>query len=286
MTGYARAEGLDGTQSWVWDLRSVNGRSLDLRLKLPPGLEQVEAEVRTRVGERLRRGNVSASLQMERTRAAPAFRVNRAVLEQYLAVAHDVGTGLAAPSIDGLLALPGVIERTEPEDVKADDAARDRTVLAALAQALDGLVAARDAEGRRLHVVLDGLVAEIEELRLKAIVAAARQPEALRSRMVQQIEALFAGAVPPERIVQEAAVLAARADVREELDRLGAHVEQARDLLAEGAAVGRRLDFLTQEFLREANTLCSKSADIELTRLGLELKAAIERLREQVQNVE
>ena len=290
MTGYARAAGSSGAVGWTWEVRSVNGRSFDLRLRLPPGYDALEALVRTEAARRFKRGNVSISLNTAKTALASAFRVNRDVLDQVLALAAELANapGVTNARAHGLLALPGVIERAEPEEAEAVVAARDVEIRAGLIVALDDLVTARLAEGGRLAEVLVDHIDEIEGLVATAGTLAAAQPEALRARLEAQVNSLVAAApaLSPERLAQEVALIVAKADVREELDRLTAHVAAARDLLGQGVEVGRKLDFLAQEFNREANTLCSKSADVQLTRVGLDLKATIDRLREQVQNVE
>jgi len=293
MTGFARDSGTlpDGT-AFVWELRSVNGRGLDLRLRLPNGLDALEPALREATGRRLRRGHVSATLTLrreERPRLAP----DPAALEQALALTLDLAAripGAPAPRAESLLALPGVLRAETAEPEEAAQEARRAALLAAYARALDGLVAARRAEGAKLAAILSGLLDEIAALRGAAVEAAAGQPEAQRARFLEQLAALLGeggtARVPEERLAQEVAILASRSDVREELDRLSAHLDAARALLAAGEGAGRKLDFLVQEFVREANTLCSKSASVPLTRIGLDLKAAIERLREQAANVE
>ena len=288
MTGFARTEGEAGGISWVWELKSVNGKSLDLRLRLPPGYDAMEAPLRAALGGRLRRGNVSAVLTVNRV-APPAIRINRDMLARVLALVGELAEEVEAapPRIDGLIALRGIIETVEdePDDVIE---ARRAAIMTGWRDALDRLVAARGAEGARLEAVLLDQLAELAELVAAASANAAAQPEALRARLQQSIAAVveLAPGLPPERVAQELALLVSRGDIREELDRLRAHIAQAGDLLAKGEAVGRQLDFLCQELNREANTLCSKSADIELTRIGLALKVAVEQFREQVQNLE
>ena len=288
MTGFARAEGtLDGL-GWVWELRSVNGRGLDLRLRLPGGWDQLEPALRDAAGKLLRRGNVNATLTLKRESEAEAAP-DPAALERVLALALALAgriQGAPPPRAEGLLALPGVLRAATTETAPTEP------VLAALRQgferALASLDAARRAEGGRLATVLRALLDEIAALRDAAVAEAADQPARQRARMLETVASLLAEtpSLPEERIAQEVALLAARSDVREELDRLASHLDAARALLAEGAAVGRRFDFLVQEFNREANTLCSKSASAALTATGLRLKAAIEQLREQVQNIE
>jgi len=289
MTGFARAQGEAHGISWAWEIKSVNGRGLDLRLRLGPGFDSLEPELRAGLSQRFRRGNVSATLTVARTQP-PGLRVNRAALAQLMALVDELGGEIEAapPRIDGLLALRGVIETVE-EDDEPVAAARRGDMLRGWAGALDRLAAARVEEGARVGVLLRGQLDEMAALAAAAADCAAAQPAAIRERLLAALAGLVgpgAPAMPEERVAQEVALLAARADIREEIERLRAHVAQAGDLIDEGEAVGRRLDFLCQELNREANTLCSKSADIALTRTGLALKAVIEQFREQVQNIE
>ena len=289
MTGFARAEGSSGGLVWAWELRSVNGRGLDLRFRLPPGWDALEAGLRESMGKMLKRGNVAANLNVKRE-AEARLVLDSVALEQALTLAMDLHRrmpGSPVPRAEALLSLPGVL-RTAVADPADERAGAAVAVQAGFAEALAALVLARQAEGARLGVVLTGLLDEIAELRQRAAEQAADQPAAQRARVMENLTALLreSPSLPQERIAQEVALLAARSDVREELDRLDSHVAAAHALLAEAANVGRRLDFLTQEFNREANTLCSKSASTALTATGLQLKAAIEQLREQVQNIE
>jgi uncharacterized protein (TIGR00255 family) len=288
MTGFARSEGEVAGISWVWELKSVNGRSLDLRLRLPPGYDAMEAPLRATLGGRLRRGSISAVLTVNRV-APPVIRINREMLDQVLALVNQLAEQVEAapPRIDGLIGLRGIIETVDDEPDDVIEMRRD-ALATGWSAALDRLVAARGEEGARLKAVLSGQLAELAELVAAASASAAAQPEALRARLRQSIAAVvdLAPTMPPERVAQELALLVSRGDIREELDRLRAHLAQAGDLLAKGEGVGRQLDFLCQELNREANTLCSKSADIELTRIGLALKVAVEQFREQVQNLE
>ncbi len=290
MTGYARGEGRLDTFAWVWELRSVNGKSLDLRFRLPPGYDGIEGGLKTALAEVLKRGNVSVTLTVTDDRKPVAVRLNQDVLDQILTLMQDLEgrVDAAPPRLDGLLSLRGVMEVTEDVLDAADRESRIAAVSASFGEAVAGLAAMRQNEGDRLAGVLALRLGEIETLVGEAERSAAAQPEAMRARFRQQIDTLFENSppLPEERLAQEMALIIARADVREELDRLTAHVAGARELLAEGLGVGRRLDFLCQEFNREANTLCSKSADLGLTRIGLALKAAVEQLREQVQNIE
>ena len=293
MTGFSRESGVlpDGAQ-FVWELRSVNGRGLDIRLRLPTGVDALEAPIREAIAKRLKRGNIQAGLQMKQEQR-PALALDAAMLDRMVALALEIATkipGSAPPRAEALLSLPGVIRAELPEADEAAQAAQQAAVLAAFNRALDGLVAARAEEGARLHVILTTLLDEIAALCAQAGREAADQPAAQRARLLDNLAGLLDGdaraRIPEERLAQEVAILAQRSDVREELDRLGAHLGAARALLAAGDAVGRKLDFLTQEFVREANTLCSKSASVALTSTGLALKAAIERLKEQAANVE
>jgi uncharacterized protein (TIGR00255 family) len=288
MTGFARAEGHGLGISWVWEIKSVNGRALDLRLRLAQGFDALEPQLRASLTQRFRRGNFSASLAVTRT-APAALRVNREALTQLIALMNELAGEIEAapPRIDGLLALRGVIETVEDEAETLIEERR-QAVLTGWGLMLDRLATARTEEGARLAIVLRSQLAEIAALVAAAVRCAAAQPTAIRERLEAAL-ASVADLVPgmlEDRVSQEIALLIARSDVREELERLRAHIEQAVDLLEQQEAVGRRLDFLCQELNREANTLCSKSADIELTRIGLGLKAVVEQFREQVQNIE
>ncbi len=288
MTGFARAQGEAHGISWAWEVKSVNGRALDLRLRLGSGFDALEPELRAALARRFRRGNFSGNLSVTRT-APAALRINREALAQLVALINEL-TGeieAAPPRLDGLLALRGVVETVEDED-EAVVEARRRAVLAGWTASLDQLATTRAEEGSRIALLLESQLDEMAALVAAAESCAAAQPAAIHDRL----RAVLAGLVdqmpsmPEERVAQEVALLAARSDIREELERLRAHLDQAGELLREGEAVGRRLDFLCQELNREANTLCSKSADIALTRAGLALKAVIEQFREQVQNIE
>jgi uncharacterized protein (TIGR00255 family) len=290
MTGFARAEGFKDGFAWAWEIRSVNARNLDVRAKLPPGHEALEMKARARVAEKFKRGSISIALNLDRPERSVKIKVNREVLDQVVGLARELAREVNAPppQVEGLLSLHGVLERVEDEESDEDRAAREDSLAQSLETALEGLSVSRSAEGAKLKGAVAAHLARIGELTKAAEKAAALQPEALKKRLREQVAALLEAKpdLPEERLAQEAALLASRADVREELDRLVAHIAAARDLMAEGAAIGRRFDFLCQEFNREANTLCSKSTDIELTRIGLDLKASIEQLREQVQNIE
>lgn len=290
MTGFARSDGvLDGT-AWHWELRSVNGRGLDIRLRLPPGFEALEPKVRERIAKGMARGSVNASLSVQRSARMGEVRLNHAALDRVLAIASRLSTetGAEKPRIETLLGLKGVLDIVDEANDEATQAAEQAAMLAGLDTALAGLLAARREEGGRLKEVISGQIDEIA--RLYGIVEAApsRSVEAIRTRLAEQVARLMetGQGLDPARLHQEAVLLATRADVEEELKRLRAHVEAARALLSEGGAVGRKLDFLAQEFNREANTLTSKAADQEIARTGLALKVVIDQLREQVQNLE
>ncbi len=290
MTGFARAEGSANGYGWSWEVRSVNARSLDVRLRLPPGFERIEPGIRAAVAERFARGSINATLTLDRGERMPTLSVNEAALEQVLALANELSDRIDAekPRIDGILSIRGVIETSDREETPEERERLEKSVDDSFAEALRALRVARDQEGERLGVAVAGHIDEIESLTGQAGSLAATQPAALDERLRRQIEALFGddARVSEDRIAQEVALLLVKADVREELDRLVSHVDAARGLLSANEPVGRRLDFLCQEFNREANTLCSKSSDIELTRVGLDLKACIDRLREQIQNIE
>ncbi len=291
MTGFARAQGHDHTCSWTWEVKSVNGKGRDVRCRMPAGFEGLEQAAREHVLKRFRRGNIALFLNVTWAQTSGGFRLNQDVLEQIVALVPEVqarAPGAAAPRIDGLLALRGVIEPVDEEPSDETRRALEAALLANLDEALDSVTAMRVDEGGRLADVVNDHLDEIERLHAAAGSLAAAQPEAIRRRLLEQVKGLLEAspALPEERLAQEAALLMIKADVREELDRLEAHIGAARDFLGEGGTIGRKLDFLCQEFNREANTLCAKSADVELTRVGLALKVVIDQLREQVQNIE
>ena len=290
MTGFARSHGASGPYTFEWELKSVNAKGLDLRLRLPPGWDELEAVAKKRAGELLSRGTVYANLNVRRTGAASTVRVNEEVLASIVKVAGALAGKLdaVAPSIDGLLAIKGVIEIVEPESDEAEDKVARDAAAAAFDQALRDLVDMRRREGVSLGQILSQRIDEIERLAGRAEAAPGRKPDAIRARLAEQVAALLESSdrFDPDRLNQEALLIATKADIREELDRIASHVSQAREMIARGGPVGRRLDFLAQEFHREVNTCCSKSNDIELTNTGLELKSVVEQFREQVQNLE
>jgi len=286
MTGFARASGADDRFQWTCEARSVNAKGYDLRLRVTPGWEALDPIARPLAGARFKRGNLSVTLEVKPLAGAAQLVINEGFLARLIARCEAAGE---APRLDRLMQVRGVIETVEDEaQADAQSDARIAAMTATVVEALDGLQQARAEEGARTAAVITARVRDIERLTAEAAASADAQPAALRDRLAQQIEALSEGraGLEPERIAQEAAALAVKADVREELDRLRGHVEAADALLAEGAGVGRRFDFLCQEFNREANTLTSKSSALALTRIGLNLKAAIDQMREQVQNIE
>ncbi len=292
MTGFAQIEGRDETFDWVWEAKSVNGRGLDLRCRLGGGLDRLEPTVRKAVAQHFKRGNLSVSLRLTRHVGSQQVQVNRQLLDELIALAGEYRSaeGIERPGLDGLLALRGVIEPVgeAEEDKQGENAARDKALLNSLGEALDGLATARAAEGAHLGEIVSAQLADMQSLSERAGESAALRPEAAKARLEAQVSALLeAGApLPEERLVQELALLAVKTDIREELDRLVTHISAATALLAEGGAIGRKLDFLAQELNREANTLCAKSNDPQLSEIGLELKAVIDQFREQVQNIE
>jgi uncharacterized protein (TIGR00255 family) len=290
MTGFARRHGVCGSYAWAWEVKSVNGKGLDLRLRLPPGWDAIEVPVRARAAETLARGSIQATLTVDRTGVVPTMRVNMAVLDAVLAAVHQLALRIEAspPSLEGLLALKGVMEIGEAEESEEERGAAEAAVIAGFAELVGALAEMRRHEGAALGRVLAARLGEIAALGERAELTPGRRPEAIRARLAEQVATLLAQSdrFDPDRLHQEAILIATKADVREELDRLAAHVAQAQLLIAQGGPIGRRLDFLAQELNREANTLCAKASDVELTNIGLELKAAVEQFREQVQNVE
>jgi uncharacterized protein (TIGR00255 family) len=290
MTGFARSDGaLDGV-AWHWELRSVNNRGLDLRLRLPPGFEALEPKVRDRIAKSFARGSVNASLSVQRRTRTGEVRLNQAALDRVLAIAtrlsHEIGA--ETPRVEALLSLKGVLDIADEAEDESAVAAEQTAILASLEVALADLVTARRDEGRRLKEVLSRQIDEIARLAETIEASPSRSVEAVRARLAEQVARLVetGQGLDPVRLHQEAVLLATRADVEEELKRLKAHVEAGRALLSEEGVIGRKLDFLAQEFNREANTLTSKAADQEIARAGLALKVVIDQLREQVQNIE
>ncbi len=285
MTGFARAAGTTGPVHWAWEVRSVNGRSLEVRIRVPAGQDGPGEAARAALQKALTRGQCQLGLTLTKPETVARVRINEALLASLAqAVARvPVPEGVAPATMDGLLSLRGVVE---VEDETTDPEALTRDLTEGATRLVAELVEARRAEGRQLEQVVTAQVERIAALTQAAEDNPARQPEAVRARLEAAIAALGGTGLDPDRLHQEAMLLAGKADVREELDRLWAHVASARELLAAGGAVGRRLDFLAQEIGREANTLCAKANDISLSRIGLDLKAVVEQFREQVQNIE
>ena len=290
MTGYARSAGAQGGLSWQWEIKSVNGKALDVRCRLPAGYEALESGVRSAAQQALRRGNLQVSLLVNGTASPETVRLNTAVLDQLVEAGEDLRSRIGGEPLraDILLSIRGVLEVVPAAEDEAEAQARHEAMLASFGEALAGLAAARREEGAKLAVLISGQVSRIAELVEAARTHPSRQPEVIRQRLAEQVARLMdaSSSLDPARLHQEAALLATRADIQEELDRLAAHVEAGRTLLRAGDAVGRKFDFLAQEFNREANTLCSKSADHALTTIGLDLKTVIDQMREQVQNIE
>lgn len=286
MTGFARAEGREGGAEWAWEVRSVNGKSLDVRCRVPPGYDRLDQPARAAAAARLVRGNVNMTLTMTTNRGDVGYQINRALLAQARGLAMEMGE--QPPTVGELLSMRGLFEQvTEAPDPEAAED-RDGAVMATLESALDGLVAARKEEGHHLAEVLATRLAVLDDHVAAAEECAAVTPAAMRERLAKLVAELLEASpgLPEERLAQEVALVVGKADVREELDRLKAHTAAARGMLAAGEPIGRRLDFLCQELNREANTICAKSPDLTLTEAGLGMKAAVEQFREQVQNVE
>jgi uncharacterized protein (TIGR00255 family) len=290
MTGFARAHGTSGPYAWAWELKSVNSKNLDLRLRLPPGWDAVEPAARAAAAKALARGAVTANLEVKREGASSTVRVNEEVLAAVLDTMRSVASRVNAnpPSLDGILGMKGVIEVVEAEVGEEEKKKAEAAIATGFERALGELIVARRGEGEALRAILAGRIDEITRLVAAAEASPARKPEAIRAKLAEQIAALLDTGTKfdPDRLHQEALLIAAKVDVREEIDRLVTHIAAARDLLKNGGAVGRRLDFLAQEFNRESNTLCSKANDAALTQIGLELKATVDQFREQVQNLE
>jgi uncharacterized protein (TIGR00255 family) len=290
MTGFARSHGATGAYAWSWEIKSVNAKGLDVRLRLPPGFDAIEVAVRSKAAELLSRGSVFATLAVTREGVTPVVRINEPVINAVIAAMNGLAGRIDAekPRLDGLLGLKGVIDVTEEDETEEAKAQVQEAIVAGFVSALKGLTEMRRHEGDAIGKVLFMRLDEMAALSARAESAPGRQPEAIKKRLADQIAVLLdaSSRFDPERLHQEAVLLAGKADIREELDRLAAHIAQARKLMTGGGAIGRRLDFLSQELNRETNTLCAKSNDVELTNIGLELKSIVEQFREQVQNLE
>ena len=290
MTGFSRAQGAVGSWSYAWELKSVNSKGLDIRLRLPPAFDSLEIKARQAIAARLARGALSVNLTAKRIDETAPVQINRLILDQLLSALAELplSENLRPASLDGLLALPGVIEVIQPQEDEALRNQIEADILSALDQALTELIAARQAEGETLTQILSMRLTQIRQLTQNADLHPARQPDAIRAKLKQNLAKLVENVegLDQARLHQEAVLLAVKSDSREELDRLKAHVDSIKELLAKGGPIGRRLDFLAQELGRESNTLCAKSNDPALTAIGLDLKIEVEQFREQVQNIE
>ncbi len=290
MTGFARGHGITGAYAWSWEVKSVNAKGIDLRFRMPAGWDAVEVPARARASDKLSRGTVYANLTVARPGVQPTAKINEPVLSAILSTLKSLsGKVEAAPaSLDGILSLKGVIEVTEEDEREEDHRAAETAIIAGFEQALASLVAMRRAEGATLGRLLTARLDEIAVLAARAEKAPGRKPEAIKARLAEQVATLLSASerFDSDRLYQEAVLLAAKADIREELDRLASHVAQAKKLIDDGGAIGRKLDFLAQELHRESNTLTAKANDVDLTNIGLELKTVVEQFREQVQNLE
>ncbi len=290
MTGFARSHGVAGAYAWSWEIKSVNAKGLDVRIRSPQGWDAVEVPVRARATEKLSRGTVYANLTVERKGVQATVKINEPVLTAVLSTLKTLSgkVDAAPPSLDGILSLKGVIEVTEEDEREEDHRAAEAAIVAGFEQALAALITMRRGEGATLGRLLSGRLDEIATLSARAEAAPGRKAEAIKARLAEQVTILLSASerFDSDRLHQEAILLAAKADIREELDRLASHVSQAKKLLADGGAIGRKLDFLAQELHRESNTLTAKANDVDLTNIGLELKSVVEQFREQVQNLE
>jgi uncharacterized protein (TIGR00255 family) len=289
MTGFASTSGTLGPSRWSWEIKTVNAKGLDLRLRLPPGFDVIEVEARKRITSHLARGTCYANLTLTRELAQAEVRINQSALTALIQAVESVPTtsSLRPASLDGLLQVRGIVDVIEASDTQEQKATLTKVALTGLDQALEQLILMRSSEGAALHAIIAARIEKIAHLTQAAEETPGRTPAAVMARLKQSIEALSSKhGFDEARLYQEALILAAKADIREELDRLKAHVDAARELLTQDQPVGRKLDFLAQEFSREANTLCAKSNDPQLTALGMDLRVEIEQLREQVQNIE
>jgi uncharacterized protein (TIGR00255 family) len=290
MTGFARGQGVTGSYTWAWEIKSVNAKGLDVRLRLPPGWDTVEAPARSRANAKLTRGTVYANLTVERKGVAPTVKINEPVLAAVLAALKGLAGKIdaAPPSLDGILSLKGVIEVSDDGEREDERRTAEAAIIAGFDKVLADLLAMRLEEGAALGRLLSTRLAEIAAFAAKAEAAPGRKPEAIKARIAEQVAALVGASnrFDPDRLHQEAVLLATKTDIREELDRLASHLAQAQRLIADGGPIGRKLDFLAQELNRESNTLTAKANDVELSNIGLELKGVVEQFREQVQNLE
>jgi uncharacterized protein (TIGR00255 family) len=290
MTGFARGQGVTGPYAWAWEIKSVNAKGLDVRLRLPPGWDAVDAPARARANAKLARGTVYANLTVERKGVAPSVKINEPVLAAVLAALKGLAGKIdaAPPSLDGILSLKGVIEVSDDGEREDERRAAEVAITAAFDKVLADLLTMRLEEGAALGRLLSARLNEIAGFAAKAEAAPGRKPEAIKVRLAEQVAALVGASnrLDPDRLHQEAVMLATKTDIREELDRIASHSAQAQRLIADGGPIGRKLDFLAQELNRESNTLTAKANDVELSSIGLELKGVVEQFREQVQNLE
>lgn len=289
MTGFARAEGEHAGQRWIWELKSVNGRGLDLKLRTPQGFDAIEPAARAATNAKFKRGTVQASLSISRDAdAAPPLKIDLDLAERLIAAGEQFKGRAAKPRWDGILAIRGVVQSEDAtEQTEEERAAFEAALVAGFGVALEGLAQARQAEGRTLAAIFSDAADRLDAGIAAARVTAGAAPAAALERIRQRLESLAPELkLDPQRLAQEAAIAATRADVQEELERLSAHAAELRSLITKPEPAGRRLDFLSQELTREANTLCSKSSDLELTRIGLDLKTVVDQIKEQAANVE
>jgi uncharacterized protein (TIGR00255 family) len=290
MTGFARGQGVTGSYAWAWEIKSVNAKGLDLRLRLPPGWDAVEAPARARANAKLARGTVYANLTVDRKGITPTVKINEPVLAAVLVTLKGLAAKIdaAPPSLDGILSLKGVIEVVDDGEDGGDHRAAEAAIIAGFDKVLADLLVMRLEEGAALGRLLSARLNEIAAFATRAETAPGRKPEAIKARLAEQVAALVGASnrFDPDRLHQEAVLLATKSDIREELDRLASHLAQVQRLIADGGAIGRKLDFLAQELNRESNTLTAKANDVELSNIGLELKSVVEQFREQVQNLE
>ena len=290
MTGFARASGEHQGLFWQWEIKSVNGKALDVRLRLPQGFEALETPVRAALANAFRRGNLQVSLSVSGQLARETVRLNQDILDRLVSAGEALRERIGGEALraDVLLSIKGVVEVTTVPEDEAQIERRHAAMLKSFAEALAALAVARREEGERLQTIITQQVNRIAELSEAARANPSRSAEAIRARLAEQVARILetGAALDPDRLHQEAVIADTRADIQEELDRLSSHVEAAHALLASSDAIGRKFDFLAQEFNREANTLCSKAADRSLTLIGLDLKTVIDQMREQVQNIE
>jgi uncharacterized protein (TIGR00255 family) len=289
MTGFARASGSHSASTWVWEIKSVNGKAFDARLRLPQGFEHLEIPAKQILAQHFKRGNLQVNLSLQNQSGEERITINRDVLEQYLVLAEELRnrTGALPPSSESLLALRGVVESKAELRSEEEQAEIDKEIMVSFNQAVLALSKNRDEEGAKLFALLKLQLDQIETCRTNAINHPSRKIDVIKQKLKDQVAQLLElHSFDEQRLHQEAVMLATKADIQEELDRLGVHISAARDLLKSKEPVGRKFDFLAQEFNREANTLCSKANDAALTQIGLDLKTVIDQMREQVQNIE